>query len=908
MNFFSFPFRHGLKPGILLLISILFFNVPHGAAQDPLYKVLTLTGRKTGARDLPQDNGAAGLYQRLLKLQTIGSVLHTQAHPDDEHADMLTLMGRGLGYRTALLSLNRGESGANALGSEAFDQLGVLRTEEFLLAAAYYGLDDLYFTRLADYGYSKTVAETYQKWGRENILKEVVRVIRINRPLVVVSRFHGSTRDGHGNHQAAGELTPLAVQLAGDSTAFPELLREEGLRPWRPLRMYRGGIRPAAGEKYHAVINTGAYSPLLGSTFKNFSLLGYSLHRSQTSGTRNEVAGPFELYYEQLHPAPGATMQDDFFAGLDTKLTGIFTITGEQPPAGITPLLQQISSAVHDALRHLRFDRTDSTLQPLLDGLKATRAALGLLHTQPEARFLLQLKEQQFIDAIHLASGMDIQAIAEPAGAAGGRGFFEPQHTMAHAVAGHPFVIKTVVENNSRMPVQLHNVKLSGSFSAAIDTVRQLDGHQKWEHRFGVTLPDSAPFSQPYYHRASIQEPGYQLVIKQYDNLPHAPAALQASLTYRLGTDSFTLHAPVQVRQANLPFGYDLHILKVVPRLAVNAKTRMVVLPLQQKNKTVQLDFDLLHNTDTATSGALRLHLPAGWTSKPAFHPFAFSKSGEKNNYSFTVSIPRLDGQDTIEAVATVGGATFRSGYHLIHYRDLDQQMMYYPAQAVVRAVDVRIVPGLRVGYVMGAGDEVPQALRQLGTEVQLLTGADLATGQLNRFDAIMIGIRAYAVRQDLNTYNSRLLDYARNGGHLIVLYQTPEYIPNRMAPFAASLPPNAEEISEEDAPVTLLDPGHPALQFPNHITLRDFDNWVEQRGSKFFSAWDSRYTPILASQDQGQQPQKGGWLMASSGKGHFTYFAYALHRQLPYGVAGAYRLLANLVSYGKNKEALKNK
>ena len=267
--------------------------------QPPLYKVLTLTGEKQGSRDIPQDHGLDGIWQKLLKLKTTASVMHTQAHPDDEHADLLTYLSRGKGVRTSLLSLNRGESGGNILGVESFDQLALLRTEEFLLAASYYGLDDLYFTNLVDYGFSKRVGEAYEKWGQQNVLAEMVRVIRINRPLVIISRFHGTSRDGHGNHQAAGEISPEAYKLAADPNAFPEQLVKEGLRPWKALKYYRGGIK--ADENWSMALNTGEYCTWLGDSYKNFSLLGYSFHRSQTGGQRNQVNGSFTQYYERMH-------------------------------------------------------------------------------------------------------------------------------------------------------------------------------------------------------------------------------------------------------------------------------------------------------------------------------------------------------------------------------------------------------------------------------------------------------------------------------------------------------------------------------------------------------------------------------------------------------------------------------
>ncbi|MEJ7827525.1 MAG: hypothetical protein WKF91_05000, partial [Segetibacter sp.] len=235
-----------------------------------------------------------------------------------------------------------------------------------------------------------------------------------------------------------------------------------------------------------------------------------------------------------------------------------------------------------------------------------------------------------------------------------------------------------------------------------------------------------------------------------------------------------------------------------------------------------------------------------------------------------------------------------------ISHRDLDQAVLYHPAIATIRGIAVNVVPGLRIGYVMGVGDEVPAGLQQLGAKVQLLTTNDLSSGRLDQYDVVMIGTRAYAVRQDLNTYNQRLLTYAKNGGNLIVLFQTPEFVPGQMAPYTAELPGNSEEVSEENSPVKLLNVNHRVLNYPNKITSKDFDDWVEQRGSKFFSKWDTAYVPIISTQDVGQAPQKGGWLMAKYGKGNYTYCAYSFHRQLPYAVEGAYRIMANLISYGK--------
>jgi hypothetical protein len=315
----------------------------------------------------------------------------------------------------------------------------------------------------------------------------------------------------------------------------------------------------------------------------------------------------------------------------------------------------------------------------------------------------------------------------------------------------------------------------------------------------------------------------------------------------------------------------------------------------------VQLIVDLVNNHEGAINGQLTLTLPAGWRSDPASQPFAFERAGERAVYPFAVTIPALENRAyQVEAVATADGRRYTEGYEVIDQRDLELRYLYRPSTVQVRGLDLQTVPGLKIGYVMGVGDQVPAGIAQLGYPVTLLDRDALATGDLARFDAIVTGTRAYAVRDDLRTYNQRLLDYVKTGGNLVVLYNTQELIPARFAPFPGEHGPRAEEVSEEDSPVRILAPAAQAFTWPNRITMADFDGWVEQRGSKFWAGWDAAYTPMIETFDHGQAPQRGGWLQAKHGTGTYTYLAYAFHRQLPYGVPGAYRLFANVLALGR--------
>jgi LmbE family N-acetylglucosaminyl deacetylase len=890
-----------------------------------------------------QDAGAAGAWQKLLKLQTTASAMHTTAHPDDEHGGMLTQLSRGLGARVSLLTLTRGESGDNAIGAELFDAVALIRTEELLVAGRYYGLDHQYFTTAIDYGFSKRLEEALAKWGRENVLRDMVRVIRVDRPFVLIARFQGNARDGHGNHEAAGILTQEAFRSAGDPSRFPEQIGE-GLRPWQPLKLYMGGVREA--EDWTLRIDPGEYSPWLGESYQTFARLGLAFQRSQNGGRVNMEA-PSVAYYKRLATAdevrlkpdttgtadevrlkpdttgtadevrlkPDTTgtsapasvvsgsspasvvsgfsrtvKEDGFFDGIDTSISGIFNAIRRPAPAAAAALLSAIDVEVRTAVAAFTMQNPSASVPALARGLSATRTAIRALRAEPDAVFILQVKEQQFMDAINTALGIDFQAIAAVAGP------IVPSQRVAVDVS---------LTNRGSLPIQ------DFSFYLVVPRGWQAPGFETGDSALGpntslrqammFTAPDDAPLTRPYFERATIAESRYTLRdISQFGRSAADPA-VTARATYAVAGVPMEIKTTVKRREPHLPYGEELRELMIVPAVAVNVTPRVAIVPLAWASKRVDVRVELLNNAESTSTGSLALRLPPGWTSAPVSAPFTFARAGERTAFRFSVAMPSAESRDyRIEAVATIAGRSYAEGYDVIEHRDLETRYLYHPASTLVRGVDVAIAPGLKVGYVMGIGDEVPAGIAQLGASVTLLGEQDLAAGDLRRYDAIVTGTRAYAVREDLKTYNRRLLDYVQQGGNLIVLYNTQEFVPNAYAPFPAQLPARAEEVSEEDSPVDILAPSHRAFTTPNRITKADFDGWVEQRGSKFFTEWDAAYTPMIATHDQGQAPQRGGWVTATYGKGHYTYFAYAFHRQLPYGVPGAYRLLANLLSLGK--------
>ena len=857
----------------------------------------------TRSQPLPLDAGAAGAWQKIRKLQTTASVMHTTAHPDDEHGGLLAMLSRGQGARLALLTLTRGESGDNAIGPELFDALGLIRTEELAVANQYYGVDRQYFTTAVDYGYSKRLDEALRKWDRQHVLAEVVRVIRIDRPLILISRFQGNPRDGHGNHEAAGVITQEAFTAAADPKMFPEQIAE-GLQPWQALKVYIGGVRES--EDWTIKVDTGTYDPVLGDAYQPLARRGLSYQRSQNSGTFNARPGPSISYYQRVQSAVAAPAKESsFFDGIDTTIPGIYRTLRKTAPPDADALLAAIEREIKSAVATFTMTEPSAAAPALARALAATRTAAEALGGDPDVAHVLRIKEGQIQGAIAASMAIAFTAVAQPAGTAEPAGpfaAFAAPVTMAPVVPGQAFEVKTLFTNRSAVAVASPKITLAAQRGWIVTPqgvpAPRAATNEPIALTFAVKAPDDARLSRPYFTRTSIQDSRYTVSDSTQRHRPSADAVLAAIVRYEVAGVPAEIRVPVMRLEANPPYGADARVLAVVPAIGVTLSPSRAVLPLAAPDKTIKLRAEVVNNGGAST-GTLSLRMPAGWTASPSTQPFQFSRAGERAVHAFTVSVPAVaDREYHIEAVATAGGREYREGYDVIRHRDLETRYLYRQASVIVKGADVKIAPGLKVGYVMGVGDDVPSAIAQLGVDVQLLAAQDLAAADLSRFHAIVTGTRAYAVREDLRTSNRRLLDYVRDGGNLIVLYNTPsEFAPSRYAPFPGEMPRSAEEVSEEDSPVEILAPDHPAFTTPNKITRADFDHWVEQRGSKFWSAWDSAYTPIIATWDQGQTPQKGGWLHARYGKGHYTYFAYAFHRQLPYGVTGAYRLLANLLS-----------
>jgi LmbE family N-acetylglucosaminyl deacetylase len=851
------------------------------------------------------DMGAAGLTQVLQRLQTTASVLHTGAHPDDEDSAFIARAARGDHARVAYMSLNRGEGGQNIIGTELFDALGVIRTEELLQARRLDGAQQ-FFGHTFDYGFSKSRAEAAMKWGERDTLGDFVRVIRMFRPLVVYSRWSGTANDGHGHHQEAGYLVPLAYKAAADANQFPEQLRE-GLRPWQAKKLYRGvpGFGNAKPDPSLPIlqVQTGLFDPAEGRSYAEISFEGRSQHRTQAQGgiePRGSLVSTVTLVDSTVR-APGP--EKAIFDGLDVTVPGIAKLAG-LPDGTIRGELAAIDAAAKKALTDYQPLNPARIIPALVDGLRAARAARSALKSsgapmeaRAEADFLLGFKEEDFTDALLRAAEVDVDPLASRETVVAGDSVDVQVRTFLSAPA-NVAIGKTNLNAPagwSAMPLANDASGSGGGFINRRETPTNLVSYR-------VRVPADAQPTQPYYLKQPRNGDVYKWSDTDPKGLPFDAPLLTASVALTIGGVDVTVTKPVQFRYADNVRGELRRDVNVVPRLAVGLDTSLLIVPLGTTPNQQKLVIRATSFSTQAVTGTLRLRLPQGWSSTPAEAPFTLRANGDQTSTPFVVTAParRTSGRFVISAEATASSATFSRDVQVIAYPHIQTHRLYWPATATTHVFDLKVAP-VKVGYIMGSGDQVADAIRRMGVDVTMLDGDMLATGDLSRFDTIVVGIRASETNPDFVANNGRLLDYMQRGGTLIVQYQQQEYASRMLPPYPATPPTNANpRVTVEDAPVKILVPTHSAFNFPNRITDADFNGWVQERNSYAFTTFDSRYVPLLETADPGEPPVRGAEVYAEVGKGRYVYTSYSWFRQLPAGVPGAYRQFANLISLSK--------
>ncbi len=823
------------------------------AAVAPLYAQRTISGE-------------AEIRQALEKLNTLGSVMMIAAHPDDENTAMLAYLARGRHVRTAYLALTRGEGGQNLIGSEQGDQMGIIRTQELLAARKIDGAEQ-FFTRAIDFGFSKIADETLTQWPREQVLADVVWNIRRFRPDVVILRFTGTPRDGHGHHQASAILGKEAFTLAADPTKFPEQLAF--VQPWQAKRLMqnsagggpgggRGGAAQAAPAEQGVDLDLGTYSPELGFSYGQIAGMSRSQHRSQGMGSAERPGSQRNT----LVTLAGDKATKDLFEGVDISWGRV------AGGARVAPLVDRALASFEPAHP-----------EKLLAALAEARPLIAAINDPLAQRKLAELDE-----LMALASGLHLEAQANDFAVTPG------SDLRINATA-------TV-----RLPVQVSitGIRLTGMQGAPSQDIPPtvLVNNQPTQYPLTVKVPANQPYSGPFWLANPKNGTMYNIPDQRLIGNPANAPVLEAHFKVRIAGTDVELTRPVQHRYVDRVWGELFRPLEIVPPVAVDLATNAIVFA----NATARQVEVPVRSNSGKQAGDVRLEVPAGWRVTPATQHFDLGFTDEQTTVAFQLTPPAADSKGIIRAVAQVDSTAVSAGLVRINYPHIPVQMLLPPAQtALVKANITNLAK--TVGYVMGAGDEVPDAIRQLGADVTLLSTQDLARGDLSKFDAVVTGVRAWNTRADLRANYQRLFAYANNGGTVVVQYNANEGGPTggpleHIGPYPIRT--SGDRVTVEQAPITFPNPQLKLLHTPNEITQADFDGWVQERGLNFPNQWDEKYASVLESHDPGEEPLKGGMLYTQYGKGAYIFSAYDWFRELPAGVPGAYRIFANMLSAAK--------
>jgi hypothetical protein len=904
-----------------------------------------------------EQSGHVALGLALRKLNVAGTFMQCPAHPDDETNALLAMAGYGLGLRTIDVQNNRGEGGQNEIGPELFRDIGVLRTSELLSAHQIDGAEQ-FFTRAIDYGYSWDPNEVIQKWGRDEIVGDYVRLFRTLRPEVIVTMNIQGT-GGDRAHEATTLLVREAYRAAGDPARYPEQLRQ-GLRPWQASKLYfaggGGGVRggrgaaPAPGPAPHVDrIDTSSYDPLLARTYAEIGTDARSNHKCQGTGTGlpaiagvgggrgGPVGGPGGATYTLVDTTiPGAMERPEgsLFDGVDLTVTGLVRYAGTNPPAALAPALATIAEAGRRAKDLFASGDDAGTAAPLEAGLasvRALRASLGTMGLSDAARyeidFRLKLEEDDYQAAVVAAHGLSFMAVAND----------------GLVIAGQPVQLTLVASNRGASDVAVSGVTIAGFDNPASCTMATVKPNVPFTCMSTASIPAAAKLTEPYFTETYWKHPD-QPARNTFDpsvpfGAPFAPTPFRVSFRVRVGSVDITRDVPVVYRLVkDLYFGDKQMELNVVPAFSVRMTPDLAVFPAQTGASTRPVTREVFVTATNGTKGAAKatvaLQVPPGWHVTPANAAIAFQNEDEALSARFTVTAPAAAtvGAYAIKAIVTsdvTGAQQFSSGYQEIEYPHVERRQVIKPAETTAKVVDVKTVPNIKVGYVMGVGDQVPPALEELGAKVTLIGQDELAWGNLSAYDVIMTGVRAYERRADLRAYNRRLLDYVNAGGTMIVNYNKTEFNgsagrgrgafgapPAAGAPGAAGAAAPASggygpypalvdgsRVNDETVPVNVLLPAHPVFNYPNKIGPKTWANWVQERGQYFLSQKGSEYVDLVSMTDSfADNPgvKLGSLVEAKYGKGQWIYVGLGLWRQLPAGTDGAYQLLANLIALPK--------
>lgn len=833
---------------------------------------LTFTAAQIWAQAVPMPSWHAGeIKAALKKSQVLGSVLYMAAHPDDENTRFIAYAAKGLGLRTGYLSLTRGDGGQNLIGKEVRELLGIIRTQELLAARRTDG-GEQFFSRANDFGYSKNPEETMEIWERDAVLADAVWNIRKFRPDVIVTRF-SPDRGGrtHGHHTASAILAVEAAKAAANPERFPEQL--ELVSVWQTKRVvwntswwfFREEGDNFDPSKYMQV-DIGTYNPLLGTSYNEISSHSRTMHKSQGFGSAISRGSTIE-YFQHLY-GDSATSQN-LFEGVD--------MTWERVQ-GSKKVAQQLQAALEN------FDMENpATILPQLT------SALQELRKLKADNYWVKQKTKEVEELILQCAGVWTAITSDSY-------YTTPNDSVS---------LTATFLRRGKMTVNLSKLSFNGE---SIQADSSMAYNKLYEMAFKAFIPADASISQHYWLRDKASKGMFKVAEQKLIGLPENPWAFTVTATFSIGEKNpidIDLPMPVLYRWTDPVDGERHRPLEITPLVTANLDQPTYIFG-SDAPKPVQIR---LKSFKDNMKGKLSLALPQGWKSEPSMVDFDLAKKGAEDVVDFKVFPPANQSVAEIVAQVEVDGQVQQYSLLTIDYAHIPIQTLFPVAKAKAVRLDIK-KEGKRIGYIMGAGDAIPEALEQIGYQVDILSDADINLNTLQRYDAVIAGVRAYNTNERMNFHHEELMKYVEGGGNYIVQYNTSFRLKSEaLGPYPLTL--SRGRVTVEEAPVRLLDPNHVILQYPNEITEKDFSGWVQERGLYFPGTWDERYTPILSSNDPDEEALEGGLLVTDYGKGTFIYSGYSWFRELPAGVPGAYRLFINMISYKqyqKEERPLKDK
>jgi LmbE family N-acetylglucosaminyl deacetylase len=796
------------------------------------------------------------IYQNIRKLNVLGSVLYIAAHPDDENTLMLSYLSKDQLVRTGYLSLTRGDGGQNLIGAEQGYNIGVIRTQELLAARRIDGAQQ-FFSRAYDFGFSKTREETLELWDKEKVQGDVVWMIRKFRPDVIITRFPPDPRAGHGHHQTSAYLAEEGFALAADPKAYPDQLKF--VKPWQAKRLVWNSYtpnftnnQPTEEKNPYISIEIGGYNPILGKSYTEIAAESRSQHKSQGFGSSAQRGKRTDYFLHKV----GQPAEKGLFDGVDISWK---RVKGSE----------KIQVLVSQTIKNFTVSNPSASVPDLLK----INTELNRLDS---ANIYVKTKKEEVRDLILQCAGL----------------WFETNPDDFSAVAGDKIGVRISVVKRSGYPVKLVSLHYTGSDRDSLLNILA-ENNNLYSFPIKTTLPPNLKISQPYWLEKPLDKGIFQIDNQQDIGYPENTPETKTTFTFEIGGQSFAITRPWIYKFTDPANGEIYRPFEVRPAVTMTITEPVYIFP-SMDTKTVTL---IVEAQRGQIKGSVRPQLAPGWKSTPESAEFNLTHKYQQQYFSFVVTPPAGNQETDFKAIVTADAITYDKSIKTIAYQHIPTQTIFPTATAKLAKIDVKTT-AKNIGYIAGAGDDVPTALRQMDCQVTMLNEAGLSKN-LDGFDAIVVGVRAYNTENYLPNYQDKLMEYVKKGGTVVVQYTIPGQKVKQIGPYDIEL--GRDRVTEEDAEMRPLITESPLLNYPNKITEKDFQGWIQERGLYFAQKWDSKnYQALFSANDKGETPKEGSVLYAQYGKGHYIYTGLSFFRELPAGVTGAYRLFANMISAGK--------